>query len=313
MLLREANEILSGLGYASRIVKDASFDLMGEIPEGYNGGTLRYLSDLKYFDKKISMAAALLIEGHIDLEKLCTVYDGGILVCENAKECFYALLIYLHENTDFFGMAYDTHIDDSAVIGKNVKIPSKNVRIGKGAIIEDDVIISTNVEIGEGTRICSGTILGSEGVMLCTIQGRRTLIPHAGKLVIGNRVAIMNHSIIQKGIHTGADTVIGDDVVIGSGVLIAHGTRIGSGTLILDHVNIAGYCWIGSNVWVGAGCVMRNGTKVGDNSHIALGTVLIENVQDNGKISGFFGIDRSKSLVFHERLKQYGLGGREGK
>lgn len=304
MDLISTSNILYKLGYRTKVIRNSNFYMMGQTIGRNDENTLRYLIDLKYFDNKIATSSALLINECIDLEKIDELYEGGILICENAKECFFALNIYLYENTNFFGKEYNSMIDDTASIGENVKISKTNVRIGKNVVIEDNVIIYSNVEIGDYTKICSGTILGNEGVMLCTIKGKKTIVPHAGKLTIGNNVVIMNNVIVQKGINTSANTVIRQDAIIGSNVLISHGTKIGKGTLILENVNIAGYCNIGNDIWIGAGCVIKNGISIGHNAHIALGSVIIEDVDQNTEISGFFGVNRFNSLILHEKLKR---------
>ena len=302
MKLSEVFNLLHEMDYKSELVRDSEFSIIG--PERKSSiNSLRYLSELKYLDSKICKSAALLVREDIYKNKLFPNYNGGLILCKDAKECFFAIHKYLYENTQFFGNTFQTKIDKSVKIGKNAVISKENVMIGKKAIIGDNVVIESNVEIGDYTNIGHGTILGAETVELVRIKGRRIILPHAGKLKIGKNVIIMNNSVISKGITPWYNTVIYDGVVIGSCVTIAHGNSIGSGTLIIDNSMIAGHCDLGKNVWIGPQSVVKNRIKIGNNVRIALGAVVIEDVPDNTQISGFFAIERLVSLKHYKDLK----------
>lgn len=302
MKLSEVSNLLLEMDYKSELVRDSEFSIIG--PERKSSiNSLRYLSELKYLDSKICKSAALLVREDIYKNKLFPNYNGGIIVCKEAKECFFAIHKYFYENTQFFGNEFQSKIDKSVKIGKNVVTSSKNIVIGKEVVIGDNVVIKSNVEIGEYTKIGHGTILGAETVELVTIKGRSLILPHAGYLKIGNNVIIMNNSVISKGITPWSNTIISNGVVIGSGVVIGHGNSIGSGTLIIDNLTIGGHCNIGENVWIGSQSVIKNRIKIGNNVHIAMGSIVIRNIPTNTKVSGFFAIERSKSLKHYQNLK----------
>jgi len=302
MKLSKISNLLYGMDYKNELVRESEFLVIG--PERESSITsLRYLSKLKYLDSKICKSAALLISEDVYNNKLLPNYNGGIILCKDAKECFFAIHKYLYENTQFFGNEFQSKIDKSVKIGKNVVISNSNVIIAKDVIIGDNVVIESNVEIGKYTKIGHGTILGAETVELVTIKGRRMILPHAGYLNIGNNVIIMNNSVISKGITPWHNTIISNGVVIGSGVVIGHGNSIGSGTLIIDNLTIAGHCNIGKNVWIGSQSVIKNRIKIGNNVHIAMGSTVIRNIPTNTKVSGFFAIERSKSLKHYQNLK----------
>jgi len=302
MKLSEVSNLLLEMDYKSELVRDSEFSIIG--PERKSSlNSLRYLSELKYLDSKIFKSAALLVRESIYKNKLFSNYNGGIILCEDAKECFFAIHKYFYENTQFFGNKFQTKIDKSVKIGKNTIISKENVAICKNVIIGDNVVIKSNVEISNSVTIGHGTILGAETVKLVNIKGKRTIVPHAGKLKISDGAIIMNNCVISKGITPWRSTVISDGVIIGSGVLIAHGNLIGKDTIIIANSTIAGNCYIGKNVWMGPQSIIKNRIKIGDNVHIALGSIVIEDVPDNMEVSGFFALDRTKSLIHYQRLK----------
>jgi len=302
MKLSEVSNLLHKMDYKNELVRDAEFSIIGA-ERNNSSNSLRYLIRPIYFKSQIYKSAALIINKDMYMNKSFPDYNGGVIICDDAKECFYALHNYLYKNTNYFGDAFQSKVDKSVKIGKNTAISDKNVIVGKNVVIGDNVIIESNVEIGDYTNIGPGTILGAETVEVAVIKGRKTIVPHAGKLKIGNDVVIMNNSVISKGVTPWHDTIILSGVVIGSGVVIAHGNLIGTGTIIIDNSTIAGHCNLGENVWVGPQSVIKNRIKIGNNVHIALGSVVIEDIPDNTQVSGFFAIERMKSLKNYRDLK----------
>jgi len=301
MNLSEVSYLLHKMDYKIELIRDAEFSIIGsEKKTSFN--SLRYLIGFKYIDSQILKSAALIVNEDIYKDKLFPEYSGGIILCEDAKECFFALHNYLYENTEYFGKRFLSKIDKSVKIGKNTVISNYNVIIAKDIVIGDNVVIGSNVEIGECTSIWPGTILGAETVELANIKGRKIIVPHAGKLKIGKNVIIMNNCVISKGVTPWYNTIISDRVVIGSGVVVGHGNSIGSETMIIDNCTIAGHCDLGKNVWIGPHSVIKNRIKIGNNAHIALGSVVIRNIPKNMKVSGFFAIERSKSLKHCQNL-----------
>lgn len=302
MNLSEVSNLLYKMDYENKLVRDAEFSIIGsERKTSIN--SLRYLTGIEYIDSQMIKSAALIVNKEIYKDKLFPVYDGGIIICKDAKECFFAIHKYLYENTQFFGNKFQSKIDKSIKVGKNTVISKENVVIGKNVIIDDNVIIKSNVEIGDYARIGPGTILGADTLELVTIKGKRMILPHAGYLKIGSNVTIMNNNVISKGITPWYNTLICDGTIIGSCVTIAHGNSIGENTVVVANSVVAGHCNLGKNVWIGPNSVIKNRVNIGNNVHIALGSVVIRNIPANMKVSGFFAIERSKSLKHYQNLK----------
>jgi len=302
MKLSEVSNLLLEMDYKSELVRDSEFLIIGSEREN-SFNSLRYLIGFQYIDSQILKSDALIVNDDIYKDKSFPEYSGGIILCEDAKECFFALHNYFYKNTNYFGKRFLSKIDRSVKIGKNTVISEENVIIGKDVIIGDNVIIKSNVEIEEHTNIWSGTILGAETVKIATIKGRKIIVPHAGKLKIGKNVIIMNKSVISNGITPWYNTIISDKVVIGGGVVVGHGASIGKETIIIDNSTIGGHCSLGENVWIGPQSVIKNRIKIGNNVHIALGSAVIEDIPDNTQVSGFFAIERLMSLKHYRDFK----------
>ena len=99
--------------------------------------------------------------------------------------------------------------------------------------------------------------------------GRRFFIDHGTGVVIGETTHIGNHVKIYQGVTLGAlSTVIGDDVMIYQGVTLG-GTGKDTGKR---------HPTIGNNVMIGAGAKVLGPFKVGDNSNIAAGAVVLDEI-----------------------------------
>jgi sugar O-acyltransferase (sialic acid O-acetyltransferase NeuD family) len=94
------------------------------------------------------------------------------------------------------------------------------------------------------------------------------------------------------GTYIGANVTISPDVVIGShvqihnGAIIGHNTRIADGVTILPGAIIAGDCFVGYKAMVGAGASVKEKLIVGAESVIAMGAVVIQDVEEGATVAG---------------------------
>jgi UDP-3-O-[3-hydroxymyristoyl] glucosamine N-acyltransferase len=157
-------------------------------------------------------------------------------------------------------------IERGAVIEENVQIHSgvyigRNCRIGKNAVIHPNVVIE-NATIGDDCVVHSGASIGKDGFGFTRQNGKNIFIPHAGRVIIGNRVWIGANSCIDRGMLT--DTMIGDGTKIDNLVQIAHGVIVGRECFMAAGVGIAGGVVIGDRVLLGGQVGIPNGRKIGD-------------------------------------------------
>ena len=127
---------------------------------------------------------------------------------------------------------------------------ANGVRIGPGAVVEDDVEIGADSELLPGCVLHAGSRIGA----------RCRLGPHA---VIGG--APMDRSfrgepslaIVEDGV------VVREFATVHRATGEGRATRVGAGTLIMCYVHL------GHNATVGAGCVLTNGVQLG--GHVEVG------------------------------------------
>jgi len=146
----------------------------------------------------------------------------------------------------------------------NVRINNKKniyLEIGKNVVFGKDCILRNFIFIGDNCKF-------------------------------GNRVKISNFCEI------GHSCIIGNDVNIQSGMLMTPGTKVGDKCFFAAQIGIADEKYpatgaqirdpvvFGKNIVVGIGAKIFGGLKIGDNSVIAMGSVVTEDVPRNAVVVG---------------------------
>jgi UDP-3-O-[3-hydroxymyristoyl] glucosamine N-acyltransferase len=207
-------------------------------------------------------------------------------VVDDPYRAFAALLSLLYpgsENARVYGDTKDGPVAASAVIEDDV-------------IIEPGAIIAPEAQIGRGTRICAGAIVGYR----CTVGrdsyiGPRVTLIHS---LLGNRVRIhagasigqdgfgfamgptghgkvpqIGRVIIQDDVEIGANTTIDrgalNDTIVGEGTKIDNLVQIGHNVVIGRHCVIVAMSGIAGSTELGDFVVM--GGKAGTAGHLKIG------------------------------------------
>lgn len=207
------------------------------------------------------------------------ITNKNIIKSKNPKILFYKLLsqfnkikIYSEEN----------------IISKNARIAESVEFIGKGIVIEENVLIEPLVTIFEGTVINrnsiirSGARIGAEQLEIKHDENNEIFtVTHGGGCIIDEGVEIGYNSVVDRGLFSQLSTKISKNTKIGSHVLIGHGSKIGENNKIMSGVIIGGSTNIGDNNWIGANSVISNQLSIENNTHIAMGSTLFEDLYDN--------------------------------
>mgnify|MGYP005624959161 FL=1 len=189
-----------------------------------------------------------------------------------------------------FSGIHESSIVETKQIGKNVSIGpfcyiSKNVIIGNNVQIFGNVNIYDNTKIGNNVIIYASSVIGSDGFSFeSTMDNSLIKFPHIGGVDIQDDVEIGCNTCIDKG--TLENTIIGKGTKINNLVHIAHNVIVGKNCLILENSVIAGSCLIEDNVFISISSSLRDKIKIGKNSIIGMGTVVLNDVPQNSKVYG---------------------------
>ncbi len=133
-------------------------------------------------------------------------------------------------------------IKEGAVIGKDCQIGpfcviGENVVLGSGNVLHNNVILDGYTTIGNGNKIFSYAVLGTDPQDL-KYGGEPT------RLRIGNNNKIREFCTINRSALMEEDTVVGDNNLLMEYVHIAHNCQIGNGCIIANVVQLAGHVHI---------------------------------------------------------------------
>ena len=200
-------------------------------------------------------------------------------------------------------------VEKGAAIEENVQIHSgayigRNVRIGKNTIVHSNAVIE-NATLGDDCVIHNGASIGKDGFGFTRQDGKNVFIPHAGRVIIGNRVSIGANSCVDRGAMT--DTQIGDGTKIDNLVQIAHGVIMGRECFAAAGVGISGGVVIGDRVMLGGQVGIANGYKIGDDASIGAQSGVISNVPAGAKYFGYPAMPYMDSLRMSAWLKKNAL------
>lgn len=167
------------------------------------------------------------------------------------------------------------YVHPEAIIGDNVVIEAfayidRNVVIGNNCIVRTNAAIRSGARIGNNNKIYEGCIISAEPQDF-RWKGEDSLV------VIGDNNTIREHVIINRSIHPGGETRIGNNSYILAQSHIGHDSIIGNYCVLGNAVKIAGDVRIGdysifsSNSLVHEGCdvadwvLVKGGCRVNNN------------------------------------------------
>jgi acetyltransferase-like isoleucine patch superfamily enzyme len=157
----------------------------------------------------------------------------------------------------------DPFVHESADLGPEVEL-------GRGVVIEKDVVVGPRCRLGhgvvlrQGTRLEAGCVLGEH-----TVVGAETVVPPTegpvdrGPAVLGPGVLTGVGVVVHRGARLGKCVILADRVVVGRDVDLGSGTVVCAGT-ILSHS-----CSIGEEVRIEPMVFLAAYSRLGDRSTIA--------------------------------------------
>ena len=95
---------------------------------------------------------------------------------------------------------------------------------------------------------------------------------------------IGNGSILLKALL--GRTHIGRDTILGNLVHIGHGCEVGKNVWMAARVTVCGHVKIENDVELGAGATIRDNITIGHNTKVAMGSVVINDVENNKLVAG---------------------------
>ncbi len=187
-------------------------------------------------------------------------------------------------------------IEPGAQIGPGCEIGpfaviGPEVTLGAGVVVKPHGIVTGWTEVGEGTVIFPGAVVGEVPQDL-KFRGERT------RLQVGKRCKIREGATLNTGTEGGGGlTRIGDDVLMMTGSHVGHDAIVGDRVVLANQAAIAGHCQIGDDVIVGGLSGVHQWVRVGRGAIIGAVTMVTNDVVPYGLVQGPRGVLDGLNLV----------------
>ncbi len=287
------NLIKESLGVDLKLGDDIFFENLGLV-DSKLPNSLTYIRSskfIKFLANNKNIKACLCSEN----EKIA-INDLGIfpIVVEDPEYSYFSIYNHIAKKR----MAYEkTVISKTAKIHPSAVISPIGVNIGENVQIGANVVVEAGTSIGDNTRILANTTLGNMGLEVKNTQTGMLVVEHDGELIIEKNCFIGANVAIARGMYS-RNTIIRDSVAIADKSYISHACIIGKRTMILG-AHICGSCQIGENVRINPCSVISNGIKLGDDSEVKIGSVVIKDVLKSQQVSGNFAYEHLLNLREH--------------
>ena len=160
-------------------------------------------------------------------------------------------------------------IHATAHIHPKAKLPSNNIIVGAGAIIDENVTIGEYCEIRAHAVITGYTTIGNHnqigyGAIIGAEPQDFAFDPKTVSYVrIGNHNIIREYATIHRGTKSETSTEIGNHCFLMGGSHLAHNCKLKDGAILANNALCAGYGEIGEKAFISGNTVIHQFCRVG--------------------------------------------------
>lgn len=215
---------------------------------------------------------------------------ANIIYTTNPKSSFFKTIEHFYEQKkEGNTIGSGTYISQKTKVGLNVIIGSNcvldgDIVIGDDTVIGHNVSIVNRVSIGKRCTIDSGTVIGTDGFgYVENEKHEKNMVKHFGGVIIGNDVHIASNTNVNRG--TIDDTIIGNGVVIDGLCHIGHNVILEDNCAVIAGTVFFGSVYVERNTYISTS-VIKNQCRIGENSFIGMGSVVIRDVPLNTTVAG---------------------------
>jgi acetyltransferase-like isoleucine patch superfamily enzyme len=142
--------------------------------------------------------------------------------------------------------------------------------LGRMCVLERDVVIGEDCQIGDYVKLCPGTTIGDRVVI-------DDYVNSSGAVVLGNDIHVKRMTCLTQG------TIIEDQAFIGPGVMIIHEKDV---SFARDTPKVSHGVYIRQGAVIGGGALLNAGVTIDYNAVVAAGAVVTKDCMENGIYMG---------------------------
>lgn len=245
------------------------------------GVAITYLNSAR-FAKLLRSGEDIVVVTRADLRQHLQPGNVALIVNGDPHDMFYTAFAGAVEAGNFETL--NSFVSPSAQIHRSAVI-SENVHIERGAVIGAGAVILPNTYVGVGVVIKANTTVGGDGFENAVIQGRRSIVPHAGGVWLSEGSQVGSSTCIDRGLF-GDFTLVGPYTTIDNLVHFAHSARTGRGCSLVACSEISGAVVLGDGVWLGPNVSINQSLTVGDHCYVGTGAVVTRNLPPHSLVYG---------------------------
>lgn len=286
-------------------VIDGEFDTLGNFISSPDCPYLSFAEDEAYLKRACAKPdiSCIICPQELAEHPVLLSSGKGVAVSPHPRSAFNRFHNWLADNDPtYVGTLFDTIIGEDCTIHESAIIPPKGVVIGNHVVIQEHVIIRPGTTIGDNVTIGAGAIIG-DGSLICVrgTDGNQFEVKQVGGVQIEDHVYIGAYSFIARGSFPYDRTEIGAHTKCDSLIIVSHNSKVGSNCVITSHSHICGNCKIGNHVHISPRAIISNRITVADGAFVDIGSVVVNNIKENGHVGGNFAIDHDKFLAWHRK------------
>jgi len=286
--------------HAARVIRNGEFQSLGLVTHD-RPRLLVFLEHEQHLARLLENRHTACVVTTQDLaEKLPSRL--AVAIADNPRKTFYEFHNDLVANTEFYWKSFATEISPGAHIHPRAFVAERNVRIGKGTVIEAGVTVLERSIIGDDVVLRAGCTVGSQGFEFKRIEGQILPVAHGGGVRLHDRVEIQANCALSRSVF-GGFTELGEDTKLDNLIHVAHNVRIGKRCLLAASVMVAGSVIIGDDVWIGPGASISSEVAIGDGASITIGSVVTKDVPPGQRVTGNFAIAHDKFVAFLRSIR----------
>ncbi|MBI2517158.1 MAG: acyl-ACP--UDP-N-acetylglucosamine O-acyltransferase [Opitutae bacterium] len=142
-------------------------------------------------------------------------------------------------------------------------IIEEDVQLGAGCVVQAHAIIRRHTVLGPGVVVHPFAVIGGDPQYL---KFDPATVSHVR---VGAGTVIREHVTINRSIHAGQATMVGERCFLMASAHVAHDCAVGDDVVLANNVLLAGHVSVGNNSFVGGGAGVHQFTRVGEGAIVS--------------------------------------------
>ena len=159
-------------------------------------------------------------------------------------------------------------IHPTAVVHPKAKI-HPTVRVGPYAVVEGDVTLGAECELGPHVYLTGVTVIGARNRFHagCVIGDTPQDLKYEGQptgVRVGDDNVFREHATVHRSAKAGEDTIVGNGCLLMANSHVGHNGVLGNQVILANGALLGGYVTVGDRAFISGNCLVHQFTRVGE-------------------------------------------------